>query len=68
MSLKAFHILFVAVSTLLCGGFGFWAIRTYRAQGDLIALVAGVGSLVGMVILLVYGRWFLHKLKGVSYL
>ncbi len=68
MSLKAFHIVFVSVSTLLCAGFGAWGIRSFRSEGDVAALIAGVGSLVGVVILLIYGRWFLHKLRGVSYL
>ena len=68
MSLKAFHIVFVAVSTLLCIGFGVWAIVEYRSQGGLGTLVAGVGSLAASLGLVGYGRWFLRKLKGVSYL
>ena len=68
MSLKAFHIVFVAVSTLLCVGFGVWAIAEYRSHGDPGTLVAGVGSLSASLALVWYGRWFLRKLKGVSYL
>ena len=68
MSLKAFHVLFVVISTALCAGFGAWGIQSYRSDGDVSALIAGIGSLVCVVILLVYGRWFLHKLRGVSYL
>ena len=68
MSLKAFHIAFVAVSTVLCAGFGVWGIQSFRSDGDVAALVAGVGSLVGVVMLLIYGRWFMRKLRGVSYL
>lgn len=65
MSLKGFHILFVTVSTILAVGFGVWAIREYFARGDTIALMIGIGALVGAVVLLFYGRWFLQKLKGV---
>lgn len=68
MSLKAFHIVFVTVSIVLCLGFGVWGIHEYRAVQDVSALVAGIGSLLGCVVLGLYGRWFLRKLKGVSYL
>ncbi len=49
-------------------GFGAWGIREYRSAQDVSALVAGIGSLLGCVVLGLYGRWFLRKLKGVSYL
>ena len=65
MSLKAFHILFVTVSTVLAVGFGVWAIRQYTRHGDAGALVIGILSLLGAGVMLVYGRWFLRKLKGV---
>lgn len=66
MSLKTFHIVFITISTILAIGFGIWAIRNYQSQGDIGSLIAGVASLAGAVILLVYGQWFLKKLKGVS--
>jgi len=68
MSLKAFHIVFVTVSIVLCLGFGAWGIREYRVAQDLSALIGAIGSLGGCVLLGLYGRWFLRKLKGVSYL
>ena len=68
MSLKAFHIVFIAVSTLLCVGFGVWAIAEYRSYGGSGTLVAGVVSLSASLALVWYGRWFLRQLKGVSYL
>lgn len=68
MSLKAFHVLFVTVSIALCLGVGLWALREYRAQGDIATLLAGIFSLTSAVVLLVYGRWFLRKLRGVGYL
>ncbi len=66
MSLKVFHIVFVAMSTMLAVGFGVWAIRNYQSRGETGSLVVGVASLVGALLLLVYGRWFWKKLKGVS--
>jgi len=68
MSLKAFHIVFVVFSTLTAIGFGFWAIRHYRTTGEQAALFVGISSLLGGGVLIIYGRWFLRKLKGVSYL
>lgn len=68
MSLKSFHIVFVIISTLLCVGFGFWALDARSENGETSLLVAGVGSLGCGVALVVYGVWFLRKLKEVSYL
>lgn len=68
VSLKAFHVVFVVVSTLLCLGFGAWAVREYRVGGDAMFLAGGVFSFVLAAALLVYGGWFLRKLRGVGYL
>lgn len=68
MSLKAFHIVFVLVSTVLAVGFGAWSIREFRSDGSTSTLIVGISSLFAGVALIVYGRWFLRKLKGISYL
>ncbi len=68
MSLKAFHVFFVAVSVLLAGGSGWWALNEYRNEGGAGHLTMGVASLLGGIGLIVYGRWFLRKLRGVSYI
>lgn len=68
MSLKAFHIFFVFICTLLAVGVGFWGIRDYTIAGHVDTLIAGIGSLLGAVGFVVYGVWFLKKLRGVSYL
>ncbi len=68
MSLKAFHVVFVIVSSLLTAGFGLWAIRQWSVRGDFVSGMVGIGSFVGCAVLLWYGRWFLRKLKGVSWL
>ncbi len=64
MSLKGFHIAFITVSTGLAVGFGIWAIRDYKANGEAASLFIGVGSLIGAVALVSYGLWFIKKLKG----
>jgi hypothetical protein len=68
MSLKAFHLVFVTVSVVLSLGFGAWAVTDYRKSGIAESLWWGVGSFAGAMALIVYGRWFLRKLKGVGYL
>ena len=69
MSLKALHIVFILASMLFCAGFGAWAVVNFDAQGDgTLARTYVAGSAVGLVVLLVYGVYFLRKLKNVSYL
>ena len=68
MSLKAFHIVFVSMSILCLLGFGFWAINAYFEFGETLNLGLGIVSFVGCGVMVVYGKWFLKKLKGWSYL
>jgi hypothetical protein len=68
MSLKAFHILFVVVCIAFSAFFGVWSANDYRLHGQRASLLMAVGSFVAVPVLLWYGRWFLRKLKGVSYL
>jgi hypothetical protein len=69
MSLKAFHILFVIVSTALALGFGLWCVRRYTAgEGTTGELGLGIASLILSVGLVCYGKYFLRKLKHISYL
>ena len=68
MSLKAFHVLFVTISTLFSLGFGVWASREWAAGGDTQLLVLAAVGFASGGILLVYGRWFLHKMRDVGYL
>lgn len=68
MSLKAFHIFFVIVSTLLCVLVGLWGLREYQSTGGSEMLWLCSVSLVLGVALVGYGFWFLRKLKNVSFL
>jgi hypothetical protein len=69
MSLKALHIIFITASCLLAFGFAGWCLKSYFS-GDKLPrdLVLGIGSLVAGVGLIVYGKYFLKKLKDVGYL
>ncbi len=69
MSLKAFHVIFITAASAMAFGFGLWMLRDYRAPGgstgDLAWAVSGFVTGAG---LLVYERFFLKKLKNISYL
>ncbi len=68
MSLKAIHLVFITVSTVLAFGFGWWELRSYFANQAKLDLVLGVASLVAGIVLVAYGRYFLKKLKNIGYL
>jgi hypothetical protein len=68
MSLKAFHVFFVVVSTLCALGFGGWALADYARTGKGSVLALGVLGFLAAGALIWYGFWFLRKLKNVSFL
>ena len=69
MSLKAIHIVFILASSLMTGFCGLWAWREYFGpSGSASHLVYGLLSIVGLIVLAAYGRYFLRKLKHISYL
>jgi hypothetical protein len=61
MSLKAFHLIFVTLLTALCFGCAAWAFQS----GSVFWGVVGIGAGISVI---VYGLYFLKKLKNVSYL
>ena len=62
MSLKVFHIVFITVSTVL--SFGLAAYAWIEVEGALrllwVALALGLG-----VVLILYGRAFMNKMKDI---
>jgi hypothetical protein len=68
MSLKAFHVFFVLVSTLCAVGFGGWSVLDYQRTGSSGTLLLGVCGFVAAAALVWYGFWFLRKLKDVRFL
>jgi hypothetical protein len=68
MSLKAFHVFFVAVATLCALGFGAWAIWDYQRTGAGGTLAMGIASFAVAAALVWYGLWFLRKHKDMTYL
>jgi len=68
MSLKAFHVVFVISTILLCFGFGAWAIHARMQGGGLFEFILGLISLLGGVAMIVYFKAVLKKLRNISYL
>ncbi len=61
MSLKAFHLIFVTLLTALSFGCAAWAFASGKLAYGGIAVAAGI-------LVIIYGVYFLKKLKKISYL
>lgn len=68
MSLKAFHIFFIALSALLAVGFGVWELVAFLDTASTGRLIVGISSFAVAGALIVYGTRFLKKLKHIGYL
>ena len=66
MSIKGFHVIFIVVAALFCGGFGVWALffESAEAAGEAIKAF-GVAGLIASIILFVYGVYFYRKSKSI---
>ncbi len=63
MSLKAFHLLFIALSIVLAAFVAAWAISQYRALHDVNYALAGLASAAMGAGLAVYGAAFQRKAR-----
>lgn len=61
MSLKAFHLIFVTMLTTLSFGCAAWAFVEDSVFWGMSGIAAGI-------LVIIYGIYFLKKLKKVSYL
>ncbi|PCJ64210.1 MAG: hypothetical protein COA73_04310 [Candidatus Hydrogenedentota bacterium] len=69
MSLKAFHLVFIAISTIMAVGFGGWCIAQFFTQdGGAGYIVSGILSALAGAGLVVYGIRFARKWKDVSFI
>jgi hypothetical protein len=68
MSLKTFHIVFVAISTLCAFFFAGWLLNNYLATKATGALVGAILAVLAGFGLIWYGKVVLKKLKRISYL
>ena len=69
MSLKAFHLIFITAACALAFGCAVWGLKDFFSEGGGPGdLLFGLVSLAGGIGLVLYERYFLKKLKKVSYL
>jgi hypothetical protein len=61
MSLKAVHLIFVTLLTALSFGFATWAFQAGSVFWGVAGIIAGI-------LVIVYGVYFLKKLKNIGYL
>ncbi len=64
MSLRAFHLLFIALSVILAAFFSAWATGQYRAEHQIGYALASVGSFVAGAGLAVYGMAFRRRTRN----
>jgi hypothetical protein len=64
MSLRAFHILFIALSIVLAAFLAAWAMREYQVAQDPLYLGGSVAALLSAGGLALYASAFLRKTRG----
>lgn len=69
MSLKVVHLVFVNALAALAFGTGVWKLRDYSdPDGRVVDLLFGLGALLAGMLVIIYGIYFLKKMKGIGYL
>lgn len=63
MSLKAFHLVFIASCVLLAAFVASWAAGQYRELNQAIYLVTAIGAALTGALLAVYGAAFQRKAR-----
>ena len=73
MSLKAFHLIFVTLLTSLSFGCAAWAFNLGQPLFGALGIAAGEplfggAAVAAGILVIIYGFYFLKKLKKISYL
>lgn len=68
MSLKVFHILFIASSIAMSAFVGGWGLVDFQRTGDKTHLAVGVVTLVLGAALIWYSTWFVRKIRNLKVL
>jgi hypothetical protein len=66
MSLKAMHIVFITCSILLAFFVGGWLLHDYATTRDRTEAVCGAVSCLSGLVLIVYAKAILRKLRQIS--
>jgi hypothetical protein len=65
MSIKGFHLIFITIAALFCGGLGFWALLLDDSSSGFGTKAFGTLTLVASLALVVYGLYFRRKAKDI---
>ena len=66
MSLRAFHLFFIAVSAVMAAFCSAWAFTQYRADHQVIYVIGSVASALSVAALAFYGAAFQRKTRNLS--
>ncbi|MDA0986367.1 MAG: hypothetical protein O3A55_01975 [Bacteroidetes bacterium] len=66
MSLKAFHVIFIIISSLLSIGLTYWGLNSFLQTSDFTNLIIGLIGFLMIPSLIVYVRYFLKKAKKID--
>jgi hypothetical protein len=64
MSLRMFHLFFIALSVVLAAFFAAWATGQFRLEHEAVYAVAALGGLAACVGLAAYGAAFQRKTRN----
>ena len=64
MTLRMFHLFFIALSIILAAFCGAWAVEQYRARPDALFILTAAGSIAGALGLVAYAAAFQRKTRN----
>lgn len=65
MSIKGFHLIFIALAAIFFAGYGIWALFIDDQTPGNSVKISGVITLISAVALLIYGFYFRRKSKDI---
>ena len=68
MSLKAFHVVFIALAIILTFLFGTWLFITVEAGDAVVRFSFGAFTYAIGFLLIAYGRYFLRRFRHIGYM
>jgi len=66
MGLRAFHLFFIAMATILAAFVAAWAAQQYQATHALIYAITAAGALASGIGMAIYGAAFQRKTRRLS--
>jgi hypothetical protein len=64
MTLRLFHLFFIALSIILAAFCGAWAVGQYRTTSDAVFIVTAIGSIASALGLVAYVMSFQRKTRN----